>query len=267
MTQQPLFAPEAAAIAGQVAVAADNAVARRNERKGILAVGGADGADRFGIAQGVGNGLVGGCRAIGDGQQLTPDLALEGRPVKVQWEVKDLTLVRKVFSQLGQGGGQQGVGAHGVTRSFDKVQGRNRRGVGPNLHQAHRGGIVGKVGCPGGALVNRWTLCRVHSLPRYGLILGMFRNVPGDKAAEGYYGEALCFGILQAKLHHLRSNSPTAIGNGGFGMGKIDRITVAPISSHSHLSTQIRLKALGSCVMDNRYLHCRFSHRILSYAY
>ena len=82
MTQQPFFAPEAAAIADQVAVTADDAMTGSNDRDWVLSIGRTNGTDGFGITQPIGNRLVRGGLAVGYGEQRCPDPLLKGCAVK-----------------------------------------------------------------------------------------------------------------------------------------------------------------------------------------
>ena len=93
--QQPLFAPQAAAVTGQLRtrpaacpVAADDAVAGNDDGNRITAVGRAHGAHGFGVANRVGNRLVTGRLAIPDAEKLLPDLTLKRRAVQGQGQVE-----------------------------------------------------------------------------------------------------------------------------------------------------------------------------------
>src|SRR5205823_3143953 len=79
MSQQPALALDAAAIAGQRAVAADDAVAGDDDADGIVAIGMADGAHGRLAPDALGERAIGKRPAAGDLAQGLPDLALEGR--------------------------------------------------------------------------------------------------------------------------------------------------------------------------------------------
>lgn len=97
MAQEPLFAPETAAVAGEFAVAGKNAVARDDDGDGVLAVGGAHGSDSLGVANGVGDVLVGEEATVRDGEEFLPDALLEGRAGRFQGEVESLALALEIF--------------------------------------------------------------------------------------------------------------------------------------------------------------------------
>ena len=66
MPQEPFFAPEAAAVAGELraGAAADDAVAGHDDGDRVAAVGGAYGAHGLGVVDSVGDGLVAGGLAV-----------------------------------------------------------------------------------------------------------------------------------------------------------------------------------------------------------
>ena len=66
MAQQPLFTPEAAAVAGELraGAAADDAVAGHDDGHRIASVGRAHRAHGFGVVDSVGDGLVAGGVAV-----------------------------------------------------------------------------------------------------------------------------------------------------------------------------------------------------------
>ena len=75
--EQILFGPEASAVAGQVAVAADDAVAGEDDGDGVGAVGIGHSPDGFGESDGGGQFTVGHCLSVGDVGELLPDALLE----------------------------------------------------------------------------------------------------------------------------------------------------------------------------------------------
>ena len=90
MAQEPLFAPEAAAVAGELraGAAADDAVAGHDDGDGVAAVGGADGAHGLGVVDGVGDGLVAGGLAVVDAEKLLPDWRWKGVPSRARGRSK-----------------------------------------------------------------------------------------------------------------------------------------------------------------------------------
>ena len=102
MAQEPLFAPEAAAVAGELraGAAADDAVAGDDDGDGVAAVGGADGAHGLGVVDGVGDGLVAGGVAVADAEKLLPDLALERGAVQGQGQIEAAQVTGEIGGQL-----------------------------------------------------------------------------------------------------------------------------------------------------------------------
>src|SRR5437660_5640870 len=78
MLQEPLLAAEPAAIAGQAAVRADDAVAGHDDADRVLAVGQADCAHRLGLADAAGQFGVADRAAALDARQRPPHAFLEG---------------------------------------------------------------------------------------------------------------------------------------------------------------------------------------------
>ena len=72
VAEEPFLPPEAAAVARQPAVAPDDAVAGDDDRDGIAVVGPADRPGRGGLADGLGDGLVGRRPPEPDGEELSP---------------------------------------------------------------------------------------------------------------------------------------------------------------------------------------------------
>ena len=90
MPQEPLFAPEAAAVAGELraGAAADDAVAGDDYGDRVAAVSGADCAHGLGVVDSVGDGLVAGGLAVADAEKLLPDLALKRGAVQGQGQIE-----------------------------------------------------------------------------------------------------------------------------------------------------------------------------------
>lgn len=76
--EEPALAVDAAAVAGEGAVGADDAMAGDDDADRIRAIREADGADGFGAADALGELAVGDGRAAGDLAEGEPDFALEG---------------------------------------------------------------------------------------------------------------------------------------------------------------------------------------------
>ena len=76
--EQPLFAMEAAAVAGERAVGADDAMAGHDDADRVRSVGKADGADGAGTADALGKLAVADGFGRGNFAQGSPDFALEG---------------------------------------------------------------------------------------------------------------------------------------------------------------------------------------------
>src|SRR5437763_6185259 len=78
------LALEAARIAGEGTRAADDAMARHDDRDRVAADGGADGPARRGHAERAGDVAVAARRARGDLQEGLPHFALERRPLQIE---------------------------------------------------------------------------------------------------------------------------------------------------------------------------------------
>ena len=79
MIQQPLLAPQAPAVAAQIAVGADHAVTRHDDRKAVVAVGATDGSRGARAVELVGELRVGRGVPVGDLQEPPLHCVLEGR--------------------------------------------------------------------------------------------------------------------------------------------------------------------------------------------
>src|SRR3954452_8908411 len=97
--QRPL-GRQPAAVAGERAVGADHAVARHDDRDRVLAVGGADGAERGRVPDLAGDLAVGGGLPVRDLQQRIPDQALERRALGPQRDVELRARAREVLGEL-----------------------------------------------------------------------------------------------------------------------------------------------------------------------
>ena len=90
MPQQPLLAPQTAAVSRQLRApaAADDAMAGHDDGDRIAAVGRADRAHRLGVVNGYGDVLVAGSLAVVDAEKLLPDLPLEWGALQIQGQVE-----------------------------------------------------------------------------------------------------------------------------------------------------------------------------------
>ena len=113
--QQIPFRLQASAIAGQRAVAADDAVAGRDDADGVGSIGVGHGSDGLRNAKVSCHLAVGKGGAVWDAQQLFPNPFLELRPDEKQWKVKRGALSAKVFVELLAGG----IG--GFRRQLDEI--------------------------------------------------------------------------------------------------------------------------------------------------
>lgn len=90
MREEGALAVQAPAIAGQIAVLANDAVARDNDRYWIGGAGASDGANGAGFADGSRHFAIGFRRAVGDSPQFFPDAPLKrgclyvGRQIEVR---------------------------------------------------------------------------------------------------------------------------------------------------------------------------------------
>ncbi len=100
MFQEPAFAPQAAGISGEGAVAADNAVAGNDDGQFVFAVGGAYGPDAFRVADAVRQLQVRDGMAERDVQELLPYGLLEVGTGLLQGQLESFTFAGKVFVEL-----------------------------------------------------------------------------------------------------------------------------------------------------------------------
>ena len=98
-----LLGPEASAVAGQAAVAADDAVAGEDDRDGVGAVGIGHCPDGPGGSDGGGQLSVGGGLPVGDAGELLPDALLEVGAGQQEGDVEVPALSTEVFVQFPDG--------------------------------------------------------------------------------------------------------------------------------------------------------------------
>jgi hypothetical protein len=98
--EQPLFTPEAAAVADEVAFGADDAVAGNDDDDIVLAVRGGRGADGLGIAEAAGEFEIAERFPEGDGGEFGPNALLEGGTFLADGEVEDAALSLEILDQL-----------------------------------------------------------------------------------------------------------------------------------------------------------------------
>src|SRR2546426_4624735 len=98
--QQPTLAVQAAAEAGQLAARADHAVAGDDDRDGVLAVRCPDRTRRSDVAQAARQLAVAHGRAVGDGAEGVPHLALEIGPRGVEGQFERRARAGEVLAQL-----------------------------------------------------------------------------------------------------------------------------------------------------------------------
>ena len=146
MTEQPFFAGKAAAVAGQRAVGADDAVTRDDDTDGIGAIGEAYGANRGRTADSRGELGVGDCAAAGNGAQSRPHFFLKRCAEGVDGEIVDgFEIAFEVAADglaeaVGVGSGLQRVASGPVL--FAQVLEEFSFGVGPR-GRAERAVLVG----------------------------------------------------------------------------------------------------------------------------
>ena len=114
--QQIPFRLQASAIAGQCAVAADDAVAGRDDADGVGSIGVGHSPDSPRNAKISRHLSVGKGGTVWDAQQLRPNPFLELRPDEKQWKIKRGALTAKVFVELLAGG----IG--GFRRPHDEIR-------------------------------------------------------------------------------------------------------------------------------------------------
>lgn len=100
MFEQRFFDVESAAVSGQRFVTADDAMARNDERDGILPVGGTHSAGGFRVPDPCGEFAIADGFAVGNAQQFIPDKALESSAFRCERQVERLALSGKVLAHL-----------------------------------------------------------------------------------------------------------------------------------------------------------------------
>src|SRR5262245_47734453 len=98
--EEPLLAPQAAAVADEGAVLADHPMARDDDGDPVHAVRAPDRAHRLRRSDAARDRVVGAHLAVRDLQQLLPDALLERRPGGVQRRLEDAALAAEVLPQL-----------------------------------------------------------------------------------------------------------------------------------------------------------------------
>jgi uncharacterized protein len=139
MRQKFALERQAAAIAGETAIAADDAVTGHDQGDGIGAIGSAHGAGRLGIADGAGHCAVTGGGAERNIAQRVPYQLIELRPFGGQFEVKYLPFAFGIFVHLPPDIGQRFCTAFGVRIDFRGAGGAQIETHQPTLF-VHPGG-------------------------------------------------------------------------------------------------------------------------------
>src|SRR5699024_4290601 len=103
MLQQPALALYAAAIANQISVGSNHAMAGDDDRDWILAVGTTHSTHLFSIAQHLSHLSITGCLSIGDVAKLLPDRLLKVCALGIQVKRKLLQRTDEIILQLGYG--------------------------------------------------------------------------------------------------------------------------------------------------------------------
>jgi hypothetical protein len=100
VVKQPFFAPQAAAVAHEIAFGSDDAVAGDDNDDIIFSVGGSRGADGLGIAETAGEFEVAEGLSEGDGGEFAPNALLERGTFLADRKVKDAALALEILDQL-----------------------------------------------------------------------------------------------------------------------------------------------------------------------
>src|SRR5207249_1821073 len=103
MLEQPAFAFDAAAEAGEVTVRTDHPMAGHDDRDRIFAVGGAHRPGLSRTPETFRKLTVTGRCAVGDGAKEIPDAAFELRARRVQWDVERRAHTGEVLAELSLG--------------------------------------------------------------------------------------------------------------------------------------------------------------------
>src|SRR6266700_1165048 len=110
MLEQPAFAIQAAAEAGQLTARPDHAVTGHDDGDRVLAVGGAHGASGARVAEAPRQLAVARGGAVGDGAEEIPHLPLEGRAGRLERQVERRPGAGEVLLQLVPSPGEQRAG-------------------------------------------------------------------------------------------------------------------------------------------------------------
>jgi hypothetical protein len=129
MIEQPFFAPQAAAVADEVAFGTDDAMAGDDDHDIVLSVGGSRGADGLGIAEAAGELEIAEGLSKGDGSKFSPDALLEGGTFLADRKIKDAALALKILDQLfdalddegWNGAPEAGLFCFGIVKVVDKA--------------------------------------------------------------------------------------------------------------------------------------------------
>jgi hypothetical protein len=136
--QQRRLALQAAAVAGERSVGADDAVARDHDRHRRAADGGADGAHAVGPPHGAGELRVTDGRAVGNPCELAPDTALKRRAADVERELERRALAREVLRELRANRGERVGAALGLVAPRPTPGERDRAQPGGAAEQGQR---------------------------------------------------------------------------------------------------------------------------------
>ena len=101
MREQPRLARQAAAVAGECAILADNAVAGNEDGEAVGTVGGGHGAHGGRVAELFGQRLIMGGFAVGDGLQRVPHPPLKRAAGSMQRHAKLAARALEICAQLG----------------------------------------------------------------------------------------------------------------------------------------------------------------------
>src|SRR5215469_18676679 len=84
--QQLLLALDSPSVPAQVSILANHSMTGNRYSNAIPGAGLRYGASRFRFADSIGHLAVGACGAVGNGLQVFPDAALEGRGLNIEWQ-------------------------------------------------------------------------------------------------------------------------------------------------------------------------------------
>src|SRR2546425_289486 len=141
MLQQPALAVEAAAEAGELPARAHDAVAGDDDREGVLAGGGADGAGGAGVAEPARQLAVARGRAVGNGADGVPHAPLKRRTDRIERQLERRAAAGEIVLQLAPRPGEQRArGAAAVVLNPPRPLGRGRAVAGGEAEPADGGG-------------------------------------------------------------------------------------------------------------------------------